>query len=483
MMGPLALMPFNSLVFALFLPIVFALYWSMQRAPLHLQNLLLLAASYFFYGWWDIRFLPVIVFITLVGYTGGRAMTRTRARRRRRILLWLCLAAHLGVLGYFKYCNFFIESAARLLGWLGLHPGLHTLGIILPVGISFYTFQTLGYVMDVYRGDLRPCRDPILFFTFVSFFPQIAAGPIGRGRSLLPQFASRRSFDPEIAGDGMREILGGLLKKIVIADNLEPLVRGIFSNYLHRDGPSLLVGVFFFAVQIYCDFSGYTDIAIGTARLFGFSLARNFRYPFFSRDIAEFWRRWHISLSTWFRDYLYVPLCGVKPTRARRALSILIVFSVCGLWHGASWTFIVWGFIHGVYFLPLTLRRSARHLGTAAEGRLFPSLRESGAIAATFGATLFAWVFFRSRSIGQALGYLCMMVSVPPDGRNYGLLVPMLGACLALLAIEWLQRNRAHVLEIGFLPRTARWAIYYAAILVLFVFGNFGSHAFIYSQF
>jgi alginate O-acetyltransferase complex protein AlgI len=476
-------MPFHSLVFALFLPVVFALYWSMQKVTLRLQNLLLLTASCVFYGLWDVRFLPILFVIALIGYAGGLAMTRTEAPRRRRMLLWLCIAAHLGVLGYFKYCNFFIESASRLLGWLGLHPGLHTLGLILPVGISFYTFQTLGYVMDVYRGDLRPCRDPILFFTFVSFFPQIVAGPIGRGRSLLPQLAARRRFDPEKASDGMREILGGLLKKIVIADNLEPLVGSIFRNYPHRDGPSLLIGLFFFAVQIYCDFSGYTDIAIGTARLLGIGLSRNFHYPFFSRDIAEFWRRWHISLSTWFRDYLYVPLCGSKPTRARKALSILIVFSVCGLWHGASWTFVAWGFLHGVYFLPLTLRRSARHLGTAAEGRLFPSLRESVAMATTFCVTLLAWTFFRSRSVGQALGYLGRMATVPPDGRSYGPLVPMLGACLALLSLEWLQRNRAHVLEIGFLPRTARWAIYYAAILVLFVFGNFGSHAFLYSQF
>jgi alginate O-acetyltransferase complex protein AlgI len=475
---------FNSLEFLVFLPVVFALYWFVARRTLRLQNLLLIGASYVFYGWWDWRFLSLIVVSSLVDFLVGLGLARTEASGRRKLLLLASLVTNLGLLGFFKYFDFFLDSFVDLLGTVGLQANRWSLGIILPVGISFYTFQTLSYTIDVYRRKIPSCRDPIAFFAFVSFFPQLVAGPIERAKSLLPQFQRERTFDLTAARDGCRQILWGFVKKVLIADNMAGHVETIFSQSDSLPGPVLVIGVFLFAIQIYGDFSGYSDIALGTARLFGFSLMRNFAYPYFSRNIAEFWRRWHISLSSWFRDYVYIPLGGSRTGSLGRLRNIILTFTISGFWHGANWTFVAWGFLNGLYYIPLMLAKSERkYLDTVANNRLLPGLREAGQILLTFALTLLAWVFFRARSLGHAFEYLAGIGSRALDLTGVDRLLPVVGLGLAFLAVEWLQRDRQHGLEIARKPLAVRWAVYYALIVVVLAFGSFGKQEFIYFQF
>ncbi|MDN3644276.1 MBOAT family O-acyltransferase, partial [Lutimonas halocynthiae] len=336
-------MLFNSLDFAIFLPIVFVLYWFVTNKNLKLQNLLIVVASYVFYGWWDWRFLSLILFSTLVDYTVGRKLRDENNGSRRLLLLWTSIIVNLGFLGFFKYYNFFLDNFIEAFSFFGYVFKAGSLQIILPVGISFYTFQTLSYTIDVYKKKLEPTKDFIAFAAFVSFFPQLVAGPIERATNLLPQFYKKRTFDSNKAIDGLKQILWGLFKKVVIADNAAQFANEIFNNSGDYSGSTLFLGALFFAFQIYGDFSGYSDIAIGTSRLFGFNLMKNFAFPYFSRDIAEFWRRWHISLSTWFRDYLYIPLGGSRGGLSMKIRNTFIIFIVSGFWHGANWTFIVWG--------------------------------------------------------------------------------------------------------------------------------------------
>ncbi|MBN1987260.1 MAG: MBOAT family protein, partial [Prolixibacteraceae bacterium] len=350
-------MLFNSIDFAIFLPVVFFLYWFVTSKNLPVQNAFLILVSYVFYGWWDWRFLSLIVFSSGVDYLVGIYLAKSKIQRNRKILLLISIVVNLGFLGFFKYFNFFTESFARAFTLFGKTIEPTTLNIILPVGISFYTFQTLSYSIDIYKRKIEPTNDVVSFFAFVSFFPQLVAGPIERAAHLLPQFYTKRTFEYTKAFDGVKQIFWGLFKKMVIADNCALIVNQIFDNYTNYSGSTLLLGTFFFAFQIYGDFSGYTDIAIGTARLFGFELKQNFAYPYFSRDIAEFWRRWHISLTSWFRDYLYIPLGGSRGGTWMKIRNTFIVFLVSGLWHGANWTFIVWGIFNAVLFLPLLLTR------------------------------------------------------------------------------------------------------------------------------
>jgi D-alanyl-lipoteichoic acid acyltransferase DltB (MBOAT superfamily) len=479
-------MLFNSTAFLFFLPVVFGLYWWIGARRIGSQNLLLLFASYIFYGWWDYRFLLLIFISSCTDYWIGLALKRPSRPRRRKALLALSLLVNLGILGFFKYYGFFIDSAADLLRAVGLQPNVSSLQIILPVGISFYTFQTLSYTLDIYRGRLQPTRDAIGFFAFVAFFPQLVAGPIERARNLLPQFARTRTFELGAASDGLRQMAWGMLKKVVVADNAAPHVARIFADPGAQDGAVLLIGVFLFAVQIYCDFSGYSDIAIGTARLFGFDLMRNFAFPYFSRDIGEFWRRWHISLSSWFRDYLYIPLGGNRAGTARRLVNILATFTISGLWHGANWTFVFWGFLHGCYYIPLVLRGTHRaNTDTVAPGHLIPRPRDLLSMTTTFLLVLLAWVFFRAESMSHAIAYLARMAGGPLwdgalwHGRHAW---PLLLGCGVLL-VEWIQRDRRHALEIQDLALPARWPVYVAVVLGTLFFGNFGEVAFIYFQF
>lgn len=352
------------------------------------------------YGWWDWRFLSLIAFSTLVDYSVGIRLGIEQNQLKRKILLWTSIIVNLGFLGFFKYYNFFLDNFTQAFSFLGRDISVSSLNIILPVGISFYTFQTLSYSIDVYKGKLKPTKDIIAFSAFVSFFPQLVAGPIERATNLLPQFYKSREFDYNKAVDGMRQILWGLFKKVVIADNAAVFANLIFNNSADYSGSTLLLGAIFFTFQIYGDFSGYSDIAIGTSRLFGFDLMRNFHFPYFSRDIAEFWRRWHISLASWFRDYLYIPLGGSRGSTWMKVRNIFIIFLVSGFWHGANWTFIVWGVLNALYFLPLLLAKKNRnYLGPVAEDKVWPNIKEASMMIGTFGITVLAWVFFRAENV------------------------------------------------------------------------------------
>ena len=483
-------MLFNSLDFAIYLPVVFLLYWFVTKS-LRAQNLLIVGASYVFYGWWDYRFLALILFSTLVDYAIGRSLMYAVRPARRKALLWTSILVNLGFLGFFKYFNFFLTSFVDAFSLFGRTVPATSLDIILPVGISFYTFQTLSYTIDVYRRKLDATTDFVSFAAFVSFFPQLVAGPIERATHLLPQFYRSRTFDYRSAVDGMRQILWGLVKKIVIADNCAELANMIFNNSSDYSGSTLLLGAFFFTFQIYGDFSGYSDIAIGTSRLFGFDLMQNFRYPYFSRDIAEFWRRWHISLSTWFRDYLYIPLGGSRGGTAMRIRNTFIIFLVSGFWHGANWTFVVWGFLNALYFLPLILSGHNRdNLGVVAPGRWLPTWRDALAMGVTFSLTVLAWIFFRAENLSHAFSYLNTIFSLStftaPSFPRLLQALYTLPLIVGFLVVEWVGREQAFAIaHLGRLNhRPVQWMAYTTLILTIYFFGHSGDAVeFIYFQF
>lgn len=486
-------MLFNSIEFAIFLPLVFGLYWVIGARRVKAQNTLLFVASYIFYGWWDWRFLSLIFISSLIDFLLAQKIKTTDKPERRKSLLAISVVMNLGMLGFFKYFNFFIDSFTDAFTFFGYQFSADRLDVILPVGISFYTFQTLSYTIDVYRRKLEPTTDAIAFFTFVSFFPQLVAGPIERASNLLPQFMRERKFEYSKAVDGMRQILWGLFKKIVIADNLGRHADYIFSDHTQYPGLVLFLGALFFAFQIYCDFSGYSDIAIGTARLFGFDLMRNFAFPYFSRDIAEFWRRWHISLSTWFRDYLYIPLGGSKGSKYLQVRNTFIIFLVSGFWHGANWTFIAWGLLHAALFLPLLLLgKNRKHTNGIAEDRMVVGAREALRIISTFLLVTLGWVFFRADNIGHAFSYLSHLFSKlfhPVGLANFQFanlyIVCDLIMLILFVVIEWLQRHKQHGLEMTGVKtsRVGRWAIYLAIMFMIGMFGQTEELPFIYFQF
>ena len=478
-------MLFNSIDFAIFLPIVFLLYWFVIHKNLKLQNLFLVVASYVFYAWWDWRFLSLIIFSTLIDYTVGRLLAHENHVHKRKILLLISIVVNLGFLGFFKYYNFFLDNFTQAFTWMGTPISARALSIVLPVGISFYTFQTLSYSIDVYRKKLEPTKDVVAFAAFVSFFPQLVAGPIERATNLLPQFYKKRQFDYNKAVDGLRQILWGLFKKVVIADNCAYFVNTIFDNHQDYSGSTLVLGAVFFAFQIYGDFSGYSDIAIGTARLFGFNLKQNFAFPYFSRDIAEFWRRWHISLSTWFRDYLYIPLGGSRGSKSNQVRNVFIIFLVSGFWHGANWTFIVWGGLNALYFLPLLLTKINRsHIEIVAVHKKWPSILDILRMGITFCLTTLAWIFFRAESVSHAWSYLkgiCdrSLVSIPQIRPTDIMILIIL-----FIGIEWIGRHNLYAIETFGLKwkRPLRLAFYYLLIVLIFWFGR-NDQEFIYFQF
>lgn len=482
-------MLFNSFDFAIFLPIVFILYWFITNKNLKIQNFLIVIASYIFYGWWDWRFLTLILFSTVVDYSVGISLSYEENAIKRKMLLLISILVNLGFLGYFKYYNFFLDNFIAAFSFLGKDLKADGLNIVLPVGISFYTFQTLSYTIDVYNKRLKPTRDFIAFAAFVSFFPQLVAGPIERATHLLPQFYKPRVFSYSNAAEGMRQILWGLLKKIVIADNCAEYANLIFNNSNDYSGSTLVLGALFFAFQIYGDFSGYSDIAIGTSRLFGFNLMQNFAFPYFSRDIAEFWRRWHISLSTWFRDYLYIPLGGSRCNTLKKVRNIFIIFIISGFWHGANWTFIVWGTLNAVYFLPLLLtNKNRQHLEPIAKRKIFPSINELFNISTTFIFTVFAWIFFRAENIEHALAYLSKIFSksIFAIPRFNGMTDAFITIILIILftIIEWLGREKQYAiahLELKW-KKSHRWLFYYGLTMIIFLFGA-QKNEFIYFQF
>ena len=480
-------MLFNSIEFLIFIVIVFCLYWFVFNKNIKHQNILILCSSYIFYGWWDYRFLSLIFLSTIVDYLIGIAVHQTNENNKRKLFLWISILFNLGILGFFKYYNFFVDS------WIDLFASIAypiestwTLQIILPVGISFYTFQTMSYTIDIYKGKINPTKDFISFASFVSFFPQLVAGPIERASNLLPQMLKKRKFNYQLGIQGLRLIFWGMFKKVVIADSLAPKVNDIFDNYEDFGGGVLWLGAIYFAIQIYCDFSGYSDIAIGTSKLFGFELKSNFKFPYFSRNIGEFWRRWHISLSTWFRDYLYIPIGGSKGSRLNSLKNIFIIFLVSGFWHGANWTFIVWGLIHASLFIPgylLAKNRKYSH-SIIAENSIFPSLKEAFLVFRTFFLVVLAWVFFRSESITQAITYLTYMfmkIDFPPIYKDG------LYSVGVLILIDWILRKDER-LKVGLLINVNKRYAYMieavAVIVVVYLISlNSNSNQFIYFQF
>ena len=461
-------MLFNSIDFAIFLPIVFTVYWLLNK-NLRLQNLFVVIASFVFYGWWDVRFLLLISITVLSSYYTAQIFA---ARDGIKFPFMANIFLNFFILGYFKYCNFFAENFANAFSLFGISLDIRALSIVLPVGISFYTFQAIGYTIDVYKRKIEPAKDIISFFAFVSFFPLLVAGPIERANSLLPQFNKKRIFEYDKAVDGCRQILWGLFKKIVVADTCAMEVNGIFSNVEDCSGSTLFLGGILFAVQIYGDFSGYSDIAIGVSRLFGINAMKNFAFPYFSRDIAEFWRRWHISLTTWFRDYIYIPLGGSRCSKAKQVRNVFIIFLLSGFWHGANWTFILWGALHATLFLPLLLTGNNRRNMDKALPKDF------GKIACTFLLVSFAWLFFRAENIAQLGQIMSGIFSFSffsiPDIPKKAVLFSMM-----LFIFEWIAKDKNHALE-----KPRKWYFYYVLLfLVWYCAVSNKPQIFIYFQF
>lgn len=507
-------MLFNSIEFAFFLPIVFLIYWAIGYAKigdtlkLRLQNAFVVIASYVFYGWWDWRFLLLIAFTSFCSWGSGLLIGRAATQNKAKAWTAANIVINLAILAIFKYYDFFVSEFGQL---FGISTASLLLRIILPVGISFYTFQALSYSIDVYREKIEPTKDIIAFFAFISFFPQLVAGPIERATNLLPQFLTNRKFSYDQGVDGMRQILWGLFKKIVIADNCATYVDQVWATYDTQTGSTLLLAAILFTFQIYGDFSGYSDIAIGTAKLFGIKLMRNFNNPYFSRDIAEFWRRWHISLTTWFRDYVYIPLGGSrpevpasikKPDRYKKWIIVrntFVIFLVSGIWHGANWTFLAWGTFHALLFLPLILLGANRKYTnqvaayTDSNGiehlRILPTFREALQMLVTFGLVVFGWIIFRATGMPSLFHYLEGMYQWGTLRASYrfflfdkNLVYPTNILIIIMLIVEWIQRNKQHGLDIQISKWYIRYAIYVALIGMIIYFGG-SAQTFIYFQF
>lgn len=473
-------MLFNSLEFAVFLPIVFFLYWLLPS-----KKLVLLVASYFFYGYWNLKLLPLIIFSSLADFSLSNFIYKEKDLTKKKILLYISIALNIGMLLYFKYFNFFIASFVDVFKFFGNSFSVNTLSIILPVGISFYTFQTLSYTVDVYRGTIKPAKSLLSFLVFVSFFPQLVAGPIEKASHLLPQFNSNVKFNSKLAINGLQQILWGLFKKIVIADNCALIVDYYFENYLLHNGATLIFVVFLFSIQIYGDFSGYSDIGIGVSKLFGIQLNTNFKYPYFARNPYEFWKRWHISLTNWFRDYLYIPLGGnLNPIR-----NVFIVFIISGLWHGSNWTFVIWGLIHALAYLPFINLKNKEKYKNLIDFNSKTLIKEFLGVILTFCFVMFSWIFFRAKDLKTAFLYINQI------GINFKGKIQLydLAACspvvlflliVGMFYVEWLGRAKQHPLsELGDkVGAVKRFMIYYALLLLIFWFGA-GSKSFIYFQF
>lgn len=473
-------MIFNSIAFIVFLPIVFLVYWSLRNKPLMYQNLVLLIASYFFYGWWDWRFLGLIAFSTIVDFIVGRKISRCKTKKAKKYFLLVSLMVNLGLLGFFKYFNFFITSFEEGINALGLSFDTWTLNIILPVGISFYTFQTLSYSIDVYKGEIRHTNDFISFAVFVSFFPQLVAGPIERASYLLPQFLKKREFDYKEAITGISLISYGFFKKLVIADRLAIYVNNVFEDVDQANTISLLMGILFFSFQIYADFSGYSLIARGISKLFGVDLMINFNRPYLASNIPDFWRRWHISLSTWFKDYLYIPLGGNRVPILRNYINLIIVFLVSGLWHGANWTFVIWGALHGIYQITyLEYRRLINPNRTKNKIRHFIN------IVAVYVLVTFAWVFFRSDSIGGAIDYLNKMCELDFSINLVQITagVGFLNMILSVLVVILLYFSYLLPKNLNFQKESSHILFNTVTILIIFLIGINEKAEFIYFQF
>ena len=476
-------MLFNSIDFAIFLPIVFTLYWLIPSKKVFYQNMFLVCMSYFFYAWWDWRFLFLIVFSSLVDFISGKKIYSSKSDINKKVWLLVSLLTNIGMLGFFKYFNFFIDSLNNSFQLFGNDIRISNLNIVLPVGISFYTFQTISYSIDIYREKMKPTGNLVMFLGYVGFFPQLVAGPIERAIRLLPQFSVQRKFDYLKVTSGFKQLVWGLFKKVAIADSCGIYVDEIFANYQQYNSLILLMGLFFFSIQIYADFSGYSDIAIGVARMFGFNLMVNFKMPNFSRDVAEYWRRWHVSLSTWFKDYVYIPLGGSRGGKWMILRNTLLVFLISGFWHGADWTFVIWGALNGILFLPLILMgKNRKYLNTVAENRILPSFKEGWQVFLTFTLISFTRIFFRSQNIDQAFGYTARLFSFDLSGnwnlvgieRYFFEIIPLV---FLFKSYEWIKRHKQDNM-------ISNWVEMAVVLIGIVVFGVFSeTENFIYFQF
>ena len=458
-------MLFNSLAYLIFFSLIYCVYWFLLSKDIPKRNLFLLCISYFFYGWWDYRFLLLIILSSSLDFVLGQKMAETEQPKARKRYLWMSLGFNLGMLGFFKYFNFFIDSFASLLTLVGLTANYSSLQIILPVGISFYTFQTLSYTLDIYKGDLKPTKNIVDFFAFVSFFPQLVAGPIERAKNLLPQFTQVKIFDSKQSKNALRLILWGLFQKIAIADTCAQHADFIFANYQSLQSGDLIAGALFFTFQIYGDFCGYSNIAIGSAKMLGFDLMKNFNMPYFSKSIGEFWKNWHISLSTWFRDYVYIPLGGSRGSKLNQSRNIIITFTVSGFWHGANWTFLFWGLLNGLYYLPsIYFGKKGKE---TRKNIIIDYITAGWKMGLTFALTVFAWIFFRAPSITVAVDYIARICTerlfLPTIGKDDAVLW-----VLIMLGCEWFTRTKNFPLENLSFPKPIRWSIYLLFIFIIF---------------
>ncbi|WP_395783483.1 MBOAT family O-acyltransferase [Aquirufa sp.] len=478
-------MSFNSINFAVFLPIVFLIYWSLAKNSIKFQNLLLLVSSYFFYAFWDWRFLFLLIFSTLLDFVSGIQIANTKSETSKKVWFWSSVIVNLSLLCVFKYYNFFTESFTQLLSSMGFHTNPWTLNVVLPIGISFYTFHGLSYVIDIYKKRINAETSFIDYSVFVSFFPLLVAGPIERATHLLPQIQNKRIFNYTKIIDGLRQILWGLFKKIVIADQCAEIANIVFNDFQNYSSLALISGAMFFSIQIYCDFSGYSDIALGTARLFGIELLKNFDFPYFSRDTAEFWRRWHISLSSWFKDYLYIPLGGSRVNNLVKVKNTFIIFFVSGLWHGANWTFIVWGLLNALYIMPsIIFQTNRKNLEIVAKGKLLPTLNEFFSMLVTFSLTVLAWIFFRSENIENAFYFISRIILNATFVQELDVNLDLISLILFFFILEWIGREEHFALaKIGLKwHKSIRYIFYFMIITSLFWFGG-KDQQFIYFEF
>ena len=480
-------MLFNSIEFLIFLPIVFLLYWYVFQ-EVKIQNLFLVVVSYIFYGWWDWRFLILIAATSLSSFITGILVGHYEGRRFwQRIWNIVNIILNLSILCIFKYYNFFVENLNSLCGMFGYHLDWVTMEVILPVGISFYTFQALSYTIDIYRGDIKPTRDIVAFFSYISFFPQLVAGPIERAKNLLPQFFQKRLFEEWKLVDGLRQMLWGFFKKLVIADNCAFTVNSCWDSYAQLPGFTIIFICILFTFQIYCDFSGYSDIAIGCARLFGINLERNFNYPYYSKNISEFWRKWHMSLMTWLRDYIYIPLGGSRCSKWKVIRNTFIVFFISGLWHGPNWTFIVWGLYHACLISILIISNiNTKKEKIICNNHLLQNIKETYHIIITFVFVVIGWTIFRAENMEQFIELWKAILTNPFFNVNqiYGGLFII--HIIIMIIIEWLQRNKQHALQFPnkglFRYRSFRWAIYIT--MYIYILTSIGqSQTFLYFQF
>jgi D-alanyl-lipoteichoic acid acyltransferase DltB (MBOAT superfamily) len=457
---------------------------------LKLQNIFILAGSYFFYSWWDWRFLTLLAGSSLINYLLGLVISRTTSVRNRKVFLYSGILLDLGALAFFKYYNFFVTAFIDSFSGMGLTLNWHTLKLILPLGISFYTFRMISYLLDIDKGKIQPATDVVIFFSYVSFFPSLISGPIDKAKLLIPQLEKKRVFDNRVMTDGMRQLLWGLFKKIVVADNCAEISNQIFGNYQNLPASSLFLGALFYTLQLYADFSGYSDMAIGFAKLLGFRITRNFNYPFFAQNIAEYWRRWHISLTAWLTEYVFTPL-SIKFRdlgKTGLALAIIINFTICGIWHGANWTYVLFGLLHGCYFIPLIIRGTMNSKNRKIKNSLVPSFPEAGRMAGTFILVMLTNILFRADSISHASDYFSHLFSA--SVFSYPLFTNRISALTSLvfsvimLACEWIQRDKEHALQLEGIrmPATIRWGMYYLIGIIIIWFGG-NQDTFIYFQF